>query len=47
MGKWAFLPSFLGFWVGILFLLLLDHIIPHLHQKSVESEGPRSSLDAR
>ena len=44
MGKWAFLPSFLGFWVGILFLLLLDHIIPHLHQKSVESEGPRSSL---
>ena len=23
MGKWAFLPSFLGFWVGILFLLLL------------------------
>ena len=44
MGKWAFLPSFLGFWVGILFLLLLDHIIPHLHQKSAESEGPRSSL---
>lgn len=30
--------------MGILFLLLLDHIIPHLHQKSAESEGPHSSL---
>ena len=44
MGIWAFVPAVIGFWVGILFLLLLDHIIPHLHQKSVESEGPRSSL---
>ena len=44
MGKAAFLPAFLGFWAGILFLLLLDHIIPHLHQKSTESEGPHSRL---
>ena len=23
MGRWAFLPAFVGFWLGILFLLLL------------------------
>ena len=28
MGRWAFLPAVVGFWLGILFLLLLDHIIP-------------------
>ncbi|MBR7082756.1 MAG: ZIP family metal transporter, partial [Clostridia bacterium] len=27
-GRWAFLPAFIGFWLGILFLLLLDKIIP-------------------
>ncbi len=32
MGRWAFLPAFLGFWLGILFLLLLDRVIPHLHR---------------
>ena len=30
MGKLSFLPAFIGFWVGVLFLLLLDHLIPHL-----------------
>lgn len=44
LGAWAFLPAVIGFWVGILFLLLLDHVIPHLHQKSVEDEGPKTSL---
>ena len=44
MGIWAFVPAVIGFWVGILFLLLLDHIIPHLHRKSDEAEGPRSHL---
>ena len=44
MGSWAFVPAVIGFWVGILFLLLLDHIIPHLHQNSDEAEGPRSRL---
>ena len=28
-GRWAFLPAFIGFWFGILCLLLLDHVIPH------------------
>ena len=32
MGKFSFLPAALGFWGGILFLLLLDRIIPHLHR---------------
>mgnify|MGYP004550507151 CR=1 FL=1 len=44
MGKLAFFPAFLGFWIGILFLLALDHIIPHLHAKSGQVEGPRSQL---
>ncbi|MBQ6145545.1 MAG: ZIP family metal transporter, partial [Clostridia bacterium] len=25
MDRWAFLPAFIGFWLGIGFLLLLDH----------------------
>ncbi len=44
MGKWAFAPAFVGFWVGILFLLLLDHIIPHLHRGANQMEGPKSSF---
>ena len=47
-GRWAFLPAFSGFWMGILFLLLLDHIIPHLHRnigQEDQREGPRTRLD--
>lgn len=44
MGKLAFVPVVAGFWCGILFLLLLDHIIPHLHRNSQRAEGPRSQL---
>lgn len=44
MGKFAFIPATAGFWGGILFLLLLDHIIPHLHRYSVSAEGPKSRL---
>ncbi|MBR3304706.1 MAG: ZIP family metal transporter [Christensenellaceae bacterium] len=43
-GRWAFLPAFLGFWAGILFLLLLDHVIPHLHRGIEKAEGPKSRL---
>lgn len=39
MGKAAVIPAFIGFWLGILFLLLLDHIVPHIHQDSDQSEG--------
>lgn len=41
-GRWAFLPAFIGFWLGILFLLLLDEVIPHLHVGINQTEGPRS-----
>ena len=44
MGKLAFVPAVAGFWCGILFLLLLDHIIPHLHRNSQRAEGPESQL---
>lgn len=44
MGKLSFLPAFLGFWLGIQFLLALDHIIPHLHANSAQAEGPKSRL---
>ncbi len=44
MGNWSFLPATVGFWLGILFLLLLDHIIPHLHVNSNDAEGPKSKL---
>lgn len=38
-GSFAFLPAFIGFWLGILFLLLLDHVIPHLHRSINQAEG--------
>lgn len=44
MGIFAFVPAFIGFWAGILFLLLLDHIIPHLHVRINQTEGPKSKL---
>lgn len=43
-GQLAFLPAFIGFWLGVLFLLLLDHIIPHLHAGINQVEGPKSKL---
>ena len=43
-GRWAFLPAFVGFWLGVLFLLLLDRVIPHLHRSAERAEGPKSSL---
>ena len=44
LGRLAFFPAAAGFWLGILFLLLLDHLIPHLHQNSLQAEGPKSQL---
>ena len=44
LGKLSFLPAFAGFWCGILFLLALDHLIPHLHVGSEQAEGPKSNL---
>ena len=44
MGQWAFLPAVIGFWLGVLFLLVLDRTIPHLHQNSSQPEGPHTRL---
>lgn len=43
-GAGAVIPAVVGFWLGILFLLLLDRIIPHIHQNSEQSEGVRSTF---
>ena len=43
-GAFAFFPAFFGFWIGVLFLLALDHLIPHLHVGSDRSEGPKTRL---
>ncbi len=44
MGTWSFIPAAVGFWFGILFLLLLDHLIPHLHRNAAQTEGPKTKL---
>ncbi len=44
MGAWSFVPAVSGFWLGILFLLVLDKTVPHLHMNSSKAEGPKSSL---
>ena len=40
----AFLPAFIGIWIGFIFLMLLDRIVPHLHLGSNKSEGVESNL---
>ena len=42
LGKLAFLPAAVGFLLGILFLLLMDRLVPHLHMDHDEPEGLRS-----
>ena len=44
LDKGAFLPAVAGFWLRIVFLLGLDHAIPHLHRNAEKTEGPRSRL---
>ena len=44
MGKMAFFPAVLGVWLGFLFLMALDCVIPHLHSHSDTPEGVKSNL---
>lgn len=44
MGVFAFVPAFVGFWIGTLFLLVLDKTIPHLHMFADKAEGHKSKL---
>ena len=41
----VFFTAVVGFWIGILFLLALDYLIPHLHVGSDQAEGPKSKFD--
>ncbi|MCR4599842.1 MAG: ZIP family metal transporter [Acetatifactor sp.] len=43
LGKFGFIPVSIGFGIGMLFLLVLDVITPHMHLNKCE-EGPRSGL---
>ena len=42
-GKLAFVPAAVGFCTGMIFLLILDKAIPHMHLDESE-EGPKSKL---
>lgn len=44
MGKLAFFPAAVGFALGMLFLLAMDRLIPHMHLCDEEQEGPKCSL---
>ena len=44
MGKLAFLPAMTGFLIGIVFLLFIDSLVPHLHVGSEAPEFLRFSL---
>lgn len=43
-GEISWVPAAIGFLLGILFLLALDHVIPHLHLKTDKPEGISSKL---
>lgn len=44
MGSLSFLPALVGLWLGFGFLMLLDKIVPHLHQNATCPEGMPCSL---
>ena len=44
LGNLAFLPAFVGVWMGFLFLMLLDKVIPHQHVGSDCPEGSSCGL---
>ena len=44
MASESVVPAVVGFMAGILFLLLIDELTPHLHLGSQKAEGPRSRL---
>lgn len=44
-GKIGWIPALTGFLLGIVFLLSLDTVIPHLHLKSDKPEGMKTKLN--
>lgn len=43
-GTIAWIPAAVGFLAGILFLLMLDNLIPHLHLNTEKPEGVKAKL---
>ena len=40
LGDWSWVPAAVGFLFGGLFLVLLDHVLPHFHAGTGHEEGP-------
>ena len=43
-GKWSVFPAAVGFLLGMVFLLMIDELTPHLHIGTDKPEGMRSHL---
>lgn len=43
-GKIAWIPAAVGFLLGVIFLLVLDSVVPHMHLESEKPEGIKSKL---
>ena len=43
LGQWSFVPAAVGFWLGILFLLVLDRAVPYMYLDNT-AEGPHANL---
>ncbi len=44
LGKFAFFPAASGIFLGMVFLFILDMIVPHLHLNAQKADGPKASL---
>lgn len=47
LGKWNWMPPAVGILLGMLFLLALDSLVPHMHPTGTSAEGPRTKLGRR
>ena len=43
-GKIPWIPAAVGFLLGVIFLLVLDSVVPHMHLESEKPEGIKSKL---
>lgn len=41
MGIWAFVPAIVGFWLGILLLVFLEHVIPYLDRTALQTKNTK------
>ena len=47
MGRMSWLPAAVGILLGMLFLLTLDSLVPHMHPTTDNAEGMKSTLGRR